>query len=915
MDAFRKPAARVIAYLMLLCLFALPLPAAGAKGGEPLSGGKLLLGDGQAADFSVYVPAAGAYALEVAYRIPEASLQELRIDVAVNGETVQRQLALSALWQDDAAEYRVNEYGNDLYPTPEHVPQTQTVLLRDRRYYCATPLPFHLAKGENTVTITAYEVQVEILSVTPAQISLPEAYQPVNAEHESDYLAIIEAEHYQWKNRSSIRGNRSRDVQLHPFDAAHTRINALDGHAWEKPGDTVTYSFSVPEDGVYFLGLRFGQTYKKDLAVTKTILIDGVCPFQELMAYPFHYQGSLQQEVLSADGQPMGFWLAAGEHTLSLASTAAPYAQVVELVDALAQDMNSLALDIRVISGNKSDADREWHLDKLMPDAPDRLRGEIKLIDDIFALLEGSRMGSGESTLSTLKAARQQITRYLEDEDNGLNNLVNGLAQFAQSPGSLAENIAMLSPNLLQQPLAIDRIYILGRPELMPEDGVGLLAQAGSEVEKIIASYTMENDVANRLDGDALNVWMIASVTQVDTLREMVYQAFPEQAISLSVLSDESKLQLAISAGDAPDVVLGGSGARPYQLGIRGAVYDLRSFDDFDEVASRFTPAMFVPYRQNDEVYALPQTMNMWALFYRADILQALNLEVPEDWDQLVNMLPTLYRYGMNVSTVAATASSLKNLVAVMPIIMQHGATIYSEDGMSVDFTSPAFLEGFTFLTDLYTKYDMAASIGSFYNGLRNGSIPMGIADLNTYILLKNAGGDLDGLWDLSLIPGIRQADGSISRLHPTMASPCYILAGSERPEQAWEFLKWWMSSQVQKDYAFRLQTTYGETYLWMSANIQAIRESTMFSAKEKQVILDQLAETAEIPPHPANTFVERALSNAWTSVVVSGEDVRTALDSAQLDAMRGITQKLQEFGYMDDAGQPIRPFFETEVR
>lgn len=910
MDGWRKAAAWLT--LSIICLFSLPLSAAGAEGGEILSGQSTLVGDGSSADFSVFVPEAGEYALEIAYRIPEASLQELRVDVAVNGRTVQRQLALPALWQDGVEEYLVNEYGNDLYPMPEHVPAWQTAVLRDRRYYSAEPLSFTLAAGENTVTLAAHEVAVDIRGVTAVSVSRPAAYAGAEAG-DSDYLQIIEAERYSWKNRSSIRGNRSRDVQLHPYDAAHARINALSGASWQTPGDIVAYTFDVPEDGVYFIGLRLGQTYKKDLAVCKTILIDGVCPYEELAAYPFAYAGGVRQEVLTAAGEPVGFRLTAGTHTLSLASTAAPYAEVIEAIDRLAEEMNSLALDIRVISGNKSDADREWHLEKLMPDAPDRLRAQIALIDRVFALLEGGEMGTGESTLSTLKATRQQITRYLEDE-NGLNDLVNGLGQFAQASGSLAESIAMLSPQLLRQPLDVDRVYILGRPELMPEDSAGFLARVGSEAEKIVASYTVESDVANRIDKDALNVWMIASVTQVDTLREMVYQAFPDQAINLSVLSDESKLQLAISAGDAPDVVLGGTGTRPYQLGIRGAVYDLRSFEDFDEVAARFTDGMFVPYRHNDKVYALPQTMNLWALFYRTDILEAMKLDVPEDWDQLVRMLPTLYRYGMNVGTVAASSSSLKGLVAVMPILMQHGARIYSDDGLSVDFTNPTFMRGFTYLTDLYTKYDMDASIGSFYNGLRNGSIPLGIADLSTYILLKNAAGELDGLWDLAPIPGIRQADGSVSRLHPTMASPCYILAGTKRPEAAWDFLKWWMSSETQKDFAFRLQTTWGETYLWMSANVRAIEESTMFTAKDKQVILVQLAQTAEITPHPANTFVERALSNAWTSVVVGGEDVRTALDSAQLEAMRGITQKMQEFGCVDDAGQVIRPFFETEA-
>ena len=68
-----------------------------------------------------------------------------------------------------------------------------------------------------------------------------------------------------------------------------------------------------------------------------------------------------------------------------------------------------------------------------------------------------------------------------------------------------------------------------------------------------------------------------------------------------------------------------------------------------------------------------------------------------------------------------------------------------------------------------------------------------------------------------------------------------------------------------------------------------------------------------EVPPHPASMLVQRALSDAYNKVVFSGVDVRSALDTAQLEANRGIRKKLQQFGLMDELGNVITPLWKDD--
>ena len=52
----------------------------------------------------------------------------------------------------------------------------------------------------------------------------------------------------------------------------------------------------------------------------------------------------------------------------------------------------------------------------------------------------------------------------------------------------------------------------------------------------------------------------------------------------------------------------------------------------------------------------------------------------------------------------------------------------------------------------------------NFYNRMRTGEIPIGIADYYNYVLLSTAAPELTGWWRMVPLPGVRRPDGTIDR-------------------------------------------------------------------------------------------------------------------------------------------------------
>jgi hypothetical protein len=133
---------------------------------------------------------------------------------------------------------------------------------------------------------------------------------------------------------------------------------------------------------------------------------------------------------------------------------------------------------------------------------------------------------------------------------------------------------------------------------------------------------------------------------------------------------------------------------------------------------------------------------------------------------------------------------------------------------MSTAINSEATLRGITLMSDLFTLYNIDKYVASFFNNFRYGTMPIGVSDLSTYLLLETTAVELDGLWEMDLHPGVYNAEkDEIIRYAACGAQASMIMSSTRYPQESWDFLSWWMSADVQSEFAFLLQSTYGQAY------------------------------------------------------------------------------------------------------
>ena len=302
--------------------------------------------------------------------------------------------------------------------------------------------------------------------------------------------------------------------------------------------------------------------------------------------------------------------------------------------------------------------------------------------------------------------------------------------------------------------------------------------------------------------------------------------------------------------------------------------------------------------------------MNFWVLVYRTDILDKLGLEAPKTMQEVIDMLPELQMRGLDFYYPASGMLAMRNFHGTTPLVVQNGGSLYygtADKGTALG--EEAAVKGFTALTDLFTIYDMPVNIDNFYQHFRNGDMPIGIADYGVYNLLTNAAPELSSSWEIALAPGTLQEDGTIDSSTCGCAEATVIFkSDSDREKKAWEFVKWWSSTEVQAEFGQTIQITYGDEYMWPTANMEAFMQLP-WDTDHKEVIREFASNVVDVARVPGTYLLEREMSNAFNDIVVNGMNEQTRIDKAVKVINREIERKLEEFGYIDSNGNVIKEY------
>lgn len=887
----------------------------------PYDGMISVLKYGETAQYRIAVQTDGIYTLLIDYMSAGNSYLDYTASVEINGKYQYQELKaidFPLYWQDETPQILTDRYGDQIAPSQIRIPGWRTAKLYNNTYSSVAPLKVSLNAGENVIRITNVSndgLALGKLAVTTLPTG-PVSYEDYMRIHEgasivSAPVTVINATDYSVKNSAEIIYESTSSPAVNPYNAEYKLLNTL---RWTDPGDEITYECNVPETGLYILSFHY-MSEKEEFATYETVSIDGEVPFRELSAYSFPYTGgSWSNETLSDEsGNPYYIYLTEGSHTITLKSELEPIAEAWRYGQLVAEHATVFSLEIKKIAGEDPDKYRTWKMTKYMPEIPDYLEAYEVMIQHIrFLLQNDSDHGINGAQLAYLDKAE----KFIEDMAEYPDEIALYTKDLSGDDNSVLVAVSQFTSSIMKMDFRLDAIYISGDTNI-PAARQTLLASLKNCIDTVYYSFVSEKFSTQNEDEETLTIWVNRSLQHVDLMQKMVDTEFTRETgikVKITVIPDAGKLTLAAAADNTPDLALGLASHMPFDLASRGALYDMTQFDDFWVVNNRFATGAMVPYVYNEGVYAIPETLDFQAIIYRTDIFNSLGLEVPTTWDELRVLLPVLQRYGMNFyHNCSYGRTGYKWFYQTTPLIFQNGGKLYTEDGTATAIDSVESVNGLKELGDLFVAYSLDIQVNEFFNSFRYSVLPIGIVDSNSYNLILNGAPELDGQWALAPFLGTPQADGSIDRSFVAASTGGVIFKDTDKASEAWEFLKWWTSTETQVEYTYTLRSTYGDTYFWLSSNLEALQQAPI-AQEDKQIILEMADWIRDVPRTPGQYLLERSISDIWNAMVNDGTSAQVAADEKAIDVNREIRKMMQELGYFDENGNQIKSYVIRDV-
>ncbi len=872
----------------------------------------LLTEDKSEVTWTVDVPQAGLYNIRLEYLTTESRGVDIERELLINGELPfagASTLTLSRLWTD-AGDVRKDNQGNDIRPSQKEIFGRQTVYFHDDMGYQTEPYAFYFNEGENTMTLRATNEPMVICSMTLTPIiKYPEytdylAAQP-QVSMSSDgmnYSQTVQGETSRLRSAPSLyaRYDRSSPKTV-PYSVTNTILNYIGGDPWTHPGEWIQWDFEVPEDGYYNISVKARQMYQRGALSARTVYIDDEIPFKDLEAVTFGYNTKWEMRTLGdKEGNPFRFYLTKGSHTIRMEVTLGEMGPVLKRVEDSIYRLNQIYRKLLVLTGANPDRFRDYNLAKVYPEAIQAMDLEskrlYKIVDDIVATTgeKSDRAASAQTLAVQLEQFMEMNERITESFSNFKDNIT--------SLGSAMQNMS-------ESKLDIDLIMVTGENAKPGPVHENFFEDLAHEVRSCVSSFFVDyNSLGDKYDDtdDVLEIWITTGRDQSTVLKTMVDDTFTAKSgIKVNIkLVQADAILTAVVAGNGPDIVLSVSGWFAVNYAMRNAVEDLTQFADFEEVTKPFYQSIIDPLTYNNGehkgVYGLPETQDFPLLFYRTDIMEEMELAVPETWEELIAMLPTIQGDSLEVA-IPFPDIAVADTQVLNTMIYQNGGEIYEKDAKRTVIDSEAGVAAFKQYVSLYNDYGLP-TVFDFVSRFRSGQMPLGIASYGTYNTLMISAPEIRGLWDFTLVPGTVRNDGSIDRTCHTAGFCCMMIKTDDDAvrNNAWEFMKWWVSADAQVRFGREMESILGASARYQTANRDALRQLA-WSNDRLAILEEQMSHTHGFPEIAGGYSTTRHMTNAIRRVITTKEDPRETLLNYARTINEEITIKRREFNLPTD--------------
>lgn len=883
----------------------------------------LFTGTGSLVTWEVEVPESGYYNLYIEYLLPESRGVAAERVVYINGEIPfedARNVSFSRIWTD-GGEVKVDNQGNEIRPTQAEVFDWQSAYFRDDMGYITEPYRFYLEKGTNSISLEGENEPMLLRKMVVSAVQRMDTYEEYLAkqpqtnasEGARNYSQTIQGEASTLRSESSLYAKYDRSSPTtQPNSVTTTVLNYVGGEAWRSPGQWIEWDFEVPEDGYYNIMIKGRQNYARGSVSNRTVYIDGEVPFEELKEISFEYSNDWKcVELADEEGTPYNIYLTAGTHTIRMEAALGGIGPILEELEDSTYRLNQIYRKILVYTGANPDKYRDYKIDLNYPEIMQAMELEskrlYKIVDDMVAY-----SGQKADQIATAQTVAQQLERFCEKP-----------SKITLEFTTFKDNITALgtaSLNMSQTKLDVDYLVVTGTDTKPAKDKAGAFAKLWHEIKSFVASFTVDyNSVGDVYDDkgsdEVVKVWILTGRDQGTILKSMVDDTFtPQSGVKVNVeIVDASALLNAVLAGRGPNVVLSVGADQPVNYALRGAAEDITQFADYEEVLSHYTPSSYEQYSLDGSIYAVPETQTFNVMFYRKDVLEELGLGVPQTWQELIEMLPTIQGNNLSVgipsaagssgSAAASTAvaSTAPDLSLYFSLLFQNGGDLYNKAGTKTTVDDEAGIKAFDDYIRYFNDYGIPVWF-DFVSRFRSGEMPIGVAPYSTYNTLMVSAPEIRGLWDFTLIPGTERTDENgntyIDRSDFITGSATMMISTDNEAlkQNSWEFMKWWAEPDTQVRFGREIEALLGSSARYATANKDAF-EQLSWSADDIETLSEQWDWTVGIREVPGGYYTGRHITNAIRKVVNDKDDTRETIIDYSITINDEITKKRNEFG------------------
>lgn len=861
-------------------------------------------------DFTV--PADGYYNLRINYISTDGTTSNPQRELLIDGELLfdkMKPIELTRTWDNGTI---VPKAGNEIRPEATEDFVCKDLWVSDTTMRTLSPYVFYLSAGDHTITLEENREPVQINEISFEKAPIAPTYAEYRALHEgaNTYAGenlVMEAERYEGGMKKITKSSTSigaasdyASYYTTPHHPWNQLLNIMGGSNWATAGDSITWTVEVPEEGFYQITPRARQNTNRGVKSFRRIKINGEVPFQEANKIGFDYSTSFENYVISdSEGNALLFYLNAGENTITMDVVLGDFASALSKVEASVLDLNTMYRKVVQITGTVPDTYIDYEIATKVEGFEDIMQEQADVLYSVVDELVTTTGEKGSGTIQIEKVARQ-CAQFAEEPDD----VVDEISDFKSNISALGTWMLEIS----SMPLEVDSITLSAPGATLKNAEPNSIVAAGNEIVRFVATFFVDDtQIASdkAVTNDAVKVWIASGRDQAQIIRNLIDNTYEEGSVNLQLIP-AGVLLPATLAGNGPDVSLSNAQASVVDFAVRGALQDLSQFSDYEEFVKDmdFKPSAINTASYNGGIFGLPETQTFNVLFYRTDILEELNLEVPKTWEEVEDAINVLHIH--NYDFYLPTTAIYSSMVYQYGGDMYHGAagTVdekgyeYAADGSDYGIRSglrdePAMV-AFKKLTEFFTTYALPVS-ADFSNRFRTGEIPIGVADYTLFNTLEIFAPEIKGLWSFAPMPGVEKEDGTIDNTVVSGSAHTVMMASARDKDASWDFIKWWLSESTQVQYGNTIESILGSGARYATANTNVLKQLP-WAASQADVIVEQFDNTKGIPDVPGYYMTGREIDYAFKGVVTDGQNPREALYLNVKEINDELTNKREEF-------------------